>query len=347
MHPQAVIPRVCTVILNWNQPAMTVECARTALAQEVAGGQTVLVIDNGSTPENRVALRANLPAECVFIQNNRNLGFAGGMNVGIRYALKQGYDYVWLLNNDAFPEAGCLKNLVAALESDVTLGGITPSLIYPDGTPQLIGGSVNWATGELSFLMSGQLPTPTPPGYYATGAALLLRAAALHQVGDFDTRFFAYWEEVDLCVRLVRRGSWNLAEVPQSLCVHREAVSSGGSRSAFAQHLLTRNCFLLLRKHLPWRSLVPVYLRTLAAELQRAGIAVRDNPAIAAGIIGGVASGITRQRGRPRKLTAPGWFERLALTHWWGIGRALKAVANWITPRQPWPPVAAKPVGEA
>jgi len=344
MHPQAVIPRVCTVILNWNQPAMTVECARTALAQEVAGGQTVLVIDNGSTPENRVALRANLPAECVFIQNNRNLGFAGGMNVGIRYALKQGYDYVWLLNNDAFPEAGCLKNLVAALESDVTLGGITPSLIYPDGTPQLIGGNVNWATGELSFLMSGQLPTPTPPGYYATGAALLLRTAALLQVGGFDSRFFAYWEEVDLCVRLVRHGRWNLAEVSRAQCVHKEAVSSGGSRSAFTQHLMTRNGLLLLRKHLPLRSLLSVYLRTIATALERAAM-VRHNPAIAAAIIGGVFAALTRRQGKPTRLTAPGWFQKLALARWWGIGRTLRAVADSIGPSGSWPPARSAASG--
>src|SRR5262245_56539060 len=96
--------RYCTVILNWNQPGMTVDCARSALSQKFSDGHTVLVIDNGSTRENCEALRRNLPPGCEWIQNQSNLGFARGMNVGIRYAMRNGCEYVWALNNDAFPE---------------------------------------------------------------------------------------------------------------------------------------------------------------------------------------------------------------------------------------------------
>lgn len=331
-------PCVCTVILNWNQPAITLDCAKNALAQRVCGGHSVLVIDNGSTPENRQILTDNFPTGCEFIQNDLNLGFAGGMNVGISYALERGCKYIWLLNNDAFPEPECLNALVSTMDENIQLGAVTPKLIYPNGSPQLFGGRVNWDNGELTFLMSGEIPIPTPYGFYATGAALFIRSEALDEINGFDEKFFAYWEEVDLCLQMVRHGAWNFAVVSNAVCVHYEKQSTSGPQSVLPVHLLTRNCFILLRKHLPLRWLIPAYFRACAAALERAGALAETKPAISKAIIAGVYAALTRQHGFPKQSAAPNWFEKLALKRWWGISRLLQRCATWIAPRQRWTP---------
>src|SRR5262245_1282367 len=108
--------RLCTIILNVNRPAMTVDCVRAALTQETPDKHFVLVIDNGSSSRNRTLLREGLSDRCEYLQVERNVGFAGGMNIGIQYAIRQQVDFVWLLNNDAFPEPGCLRALVSVLK---------------------------------------------------------------------------------------------------------------------------------------------------------------------------------------------------------------------------------------
>ena len=77
---------------------------------------------------------------------------------------------------------------------DATLAAVTPRLVYPDGSPQLVGSRVDWETGEQAPLFAGEIPYPTPVGVNVIGTALLLRADVLREVGGFDPRFFAYRE---------------------------------------------------------------------------------------------------------------------------------------------------------
>jgi glycosyltransferase involved in cell wall biosynthesis len=85
------------------------------------------VIDNGSSRENLLVLRSGLPAECLLLTNARNLGFAGGMNVGIEYALRTGFEYVWLLNNDAGSTPHQSSFLPPPSSSDQMLASARPS----------------------------------------------------------------------------------------------------------------------------------------------------------------------------------------------------------------------------
>jgi GT2 family glycosyltransferase len=327
---------VCIVVLNWNQPAMTVDCVRAVLVQSGVD-HTVLVIDNGSTLENRTELRRLLPEKCIIIQNECNLGFASGMNVGIHYAIKCGFEYVWLLNNDAFPEPGCLEALIDRMNRDQTLAAVTPRLLHEDRSPHTIGATLDWNDGVQTLLGLGDIPYPTTVGTIIIGTALLLRCSVLQSVGGFDGRFFAYREEDDLCTRILRSGNWNLADVPGARCVHLLAKTSGGVTSQFSQHLMTRNGLHLIRKHLPLRWLVPAYLRAVACGIEKAVKCERYEPKMAAGIVGGVFAALTFRYGKPKRLTAPPWFQAIVLHRHWGICRWLRALANRITPKRAWP----------
>src|SRR5262245_76634 len=320
--------RIGTVILNWNKPALTAECARLVAGQDVVGGQKVSIIDNGSTPANREQLRVSLPPSCVFRQANRNLGFAGGMNVGIRSALDAGCEYIWLLNNDAFPEPGCLSALVDALVADRRLAAVTPALFDRAGREQHAVGCVVWDPVSTEVEAASSRPGTLGTGYWLTGTALLVRAEAVRTIGGFDPRFFAYWEEVDWCLRATAAG-YLLRAVPEARCRHLEAASSNGIRSPFVQHLMTRNGVALVRKHLRWRSAVPAGMRSVAEGLSRAASLDRHgNPAGADAVVGGLWAAVSGRRGRPGRLAAPNWVRWLARAQGWRVSRALRAIAD-------------------
>jgi GT2 family glycosyltransferase len=326
------ISNTWAVVLNWNQPAMTIKCVQSLLAQ--TNPLRVLVVDNGSTPPNREALRNGLSEDSEYLQNAKNLGFAGGMNSGILYALEKGAEFVWLMNNDAFPDPQCLVELLKVMIADTKIAAATPSLYYSDGRPQCIGGKIDWKTGELILLMSGELECPTPVGVYATGAALLVRAEAIRRHGVLDTRFFAYWEETDLCTRFVRLGSWNLAEVPSARCIHLEGVSTGGGESPLTTYLLTRNRFLYIRNHLPIRWLMPVMLKILAESivatsgLQRRGF----QKAVDASLVG-IYDAVRNRYGPPSSLIPHPFLSRAFHRGWWPITRILQSLARVLAIR--------------
>jgi GT2 family glycosyltransferase len=322
--------RVCTVILNWNQPAMTADCARSVLAQEVPGGQAVVVVDNGSTDANRAALRAALPAGCGLIQNVRNRGFAGGMNVGIRHALRAGHEYVWLVNNDAFPEPGCLAALAGALDGDPRLAAVGPALFGTDGREQFALGRVGWNPLTTEVFPAGECPGPLGEGYWLSGTAPLLRAAALAALGGFDERFFAYWEETDLFLRAARRG-FLLRAVPEARCQHLGSASTGGGESPVAWHMIARNAWLFLRKHVPLRRLPATGLALLAYQISVAGgMNSRGRAAAARAYLAGTIAGSLCLTGRPRKARADQWWMGALWSHFWGVKRVLDRLARLI-----------------
>jgi GT2 family glycosyltransferase len=124
-----VRPLVYVLVVNWNRWNETVQCVR-AVQQSTYEPARVVIIDNGSdtpVPDGRLA-------EVELVENGANLGYAGGNNAGIRLALERGAAYVWILNNDARPEADALAELVAAAESDSGWGALTSRIRLADGS---------------------------------------------------------------------------------------------------------------------------------------------------------------------------------------------------------------------
>ncbi len=320
--------RVCAVVLDWNQPALAIDCARALLAQ--AAPPAVLVVDNGSTAANRARLAAGLPAGCALVRTAHNLGFAGGMNVGIRHALARGYELVWLLNNDAFPDPGCLAELLAELDRGPRDAAVTPMLVGTDGVEQHALGVTRWAPLRNDIYPATAAPADPGPGAWLTGTAVLVRAAALRAVGGFDPRFFAYWEEVDLFHRLAAAG-WGFRPVPAARCVHLGSASTGGGASPVAWHMIARNGWLFLRKHLPWWRVPRAGLEFLAGQVEQAGVfAVRGRGAVARAVLSGVGAGLTGRAGRPGPAPTRGAWVEPALRHPWRLARVIGAAARAV-----------------
>jgi GT2 family glycosyltransferase len=219
-----------------------------------------VVIDNGSSDGSEEFLRRNLK-EVEIIQSGANLGFAGGCNVGVRYALEQGADYVWLLNNDAVADPDALTMLVEALEGKST-AGIAGSKIYYHDNPRRIwfAGGI-WEKGRLrmrqrgaNLLDKGEYDRTCEIGA-VSGCSMLVRSSAIRKVGLMDENYFLYWEDTGWCARAQEKG-YSVLFVPTSHVRHK--VSSSTVSSSFSQYYyFTRNGFYFLRCHDPLR--IPVF----------------------------------------------------------------------------------------
>jgi GT2 family glycosyltransferase len=240
-------PRVHAVVLNWNSPQMTADCLRSLLATS-AGTFHIIVVDNGSRDNSVGYLRGAFP-DVEVIANDRNLGFAGGCNVGMRHALAQGADYILLANNDTIVDPNLLPELVAHAEAHPEAGILSPKIYYADPSDALwwAGGVFNIWTGLAAHVDrqkkdTGNHDLPRELDW-ATGCVMLLRCEALRRTGLFDELIFATGEDVDLSLRTIKAG-YVVKYVPTARVWHREGVDL---RKNAGQHV--RN-FLMVRNHL-------------------------------------------------------------------------------------------------
>jgi GT2 family glycosyltransferase len=190
----------------------------------------------------------------VLVQTGGNLGFAGGNNVGLRYARARGnFDYVWLLNNDTVIDPGALRAMVDAAERDERVGMVGSTLRYydePDRVQALAGGRVirwNGSTRHHDERLVGRAETREPD--YITGASLLVRTELLDSVGEMDERYFLYSEEVDWCLRSRERG-WRLVHAEGSVVWHKGGQSVVYSSPLHDYHT-ARGMLLLVRRFYP------------------------------------------------------------------------------------------------
>jgi len=266
-----VWPRVGIVVLNWNRRDDTLACLGS-LARLDYSAFEVVVVDNGSTDGSVLAIRERFP-DVFLIENGENLGYTGGNNAGLRYALDRGLDYVLLLNNDTEVASDLLHRLVAAAEADSRVGIAGPTIYYYD-RPELIwsaGGAIDWRRGRtwmvgLDERDIGQFGNAPREVDFVTGCALLVRRAVLEAVGLLDERFFAYYEEAEWCVR-ARRAGFRIVHLPRARVWHK--ISPGAQAdSPVVHYYMIRNRLLFLKLTgagaRAWmNTLLVEYLRTL------------------------------------------------------------------------------------
>jgi GT2 family glycosyltransferase len=244
-------------VLNWNGWQDTLLCL-DALARTEYPNLTVIAVDNGSTNDSVPRIRSGFP-HIPLIETGKNLGFAGGVNAGIRHALEQGVEYIWLLNNDAQPRPDALAALVAKATSDPRFGAIGSVLVYADEPSNVQA----WGGGQLycwiGYATHARAPRDDSWFDYITAASVLLSRRALEEIGLLDESFFLYWEDGDLSLRLRKRG-WKLGVAANATVLHKENASSGRDRRK-VDRFSTASGIRFLRKHSPmaWLS-VPLFI---------------------------------------------------------------------------------------
>ena len=239
--------KVFIILLNWNNWNETRECL-ASLRKVTYDNFEVIVVDNGSEEEEREKIRSVHTTYSIqhTIYSDTNLGFAGGNNVGIRYALERGADYIMLLNNDAIAAPDFLTELVEAAESDPSYG-ILGSKIYKHGTKGVAfaGGRVNAFLTKGSHTTYNIQYTTYYPVDYITGAAMLVKREVIEKVGLMREEYFLYYEDVDWCLR-ARNAGYRCILVPASKAWHKvSATNKEGSPSYIYYH--TRNALMLAK----------------------------------------------------------------------------------------------------
>lgn len=248
------------VLVNWRQPYRTIEAARALARQTIT--PYVVVVDNGSGDDSVSVLRAALP-DVLIVERSDNGGFGAGCNTGIERAMSMDIDYVWLLNNDAIPEEHCLEHLLARAGSDPNVGVVGTRIREPNGTVVDHAGSImSPLTFHCRYTLS-EAEIAANRYAWITGASMLLSIRAIKEVGAFDTGYFMYWEDADLCYRL-RRAGFTLVIAQQALVEHGAGTSSNQMRiKRFQWHLESQLRWVKLNYLIMTYGLVLVYLRHL------------------------------------------------------------------------------------
>jgi hypothetical protein len=216
-------------------------------------------VDNASTARSAGALQAGCPG-ITLLESEKNLGFAGGNNLGIRQAMQRPVRYVLLLNNDTTIEPDAIGKLVDAAEHGERTGVLGAKIRYHD-TPGILwyaGGNVNPASGSVRHIGIGEpdgdhYDQPGDVGF-VTGCCMLISNDVLQTIGLLDETFFAYLEDVDFCLR-ARRAGFHVRYEPTAIVYHKVSRSTGWDSPAYLYFNL-RNRLLLSRKHSSWPRLI-------------------------------------------------------------------------------------------
>ena len=259
-------PKVSIVVLNYNNPNDTIECINSLMRNSYENFDVIL-IDNGSTDNSVELLKPIKYKNLIFIQNEKNLGFAGGCNVGIQYALQNGADYVLPLNNDTIIKEDFLDSLVGQASKYPDAGAIGPKIYFYDEPDKIwfAGGYIDWkydgAHTGYGKLDDNKYNTEQSVEFI-TGCAMLIKREVIEKVGLLESSFFAYQEDVDFCVR-VRKAGYKCIYIPYPEVWHKGGKTSKkqGRMSPFHRYLGTRNKIVLMKKNFGKLKFIDVLLR--------------------------------------------------------------------------------------
>jgi len=235
-----VVPKVAIIVLNWNNYADTKECLKS-LENVTYPDYEIAIVDNGSTDGSVTRLEVEFP-QYKFIKSEENLGFAGGNNVGIKYALERAANYVLLLNNDTIVSPDFLTEMVKIAEEDETVG-LVGGKIYRYGTHDIhhAGGRlVLWRGTGYSFRGDKAARNGVRNVNFIIGCLMLIKSKMIEDIGLLDEHYFFGGEDVEYCWRAKKVG-WQIKVNLDAEIWHKVSSSAGGEGSPLLFYYNTRN----------------------------------------------------------------------------------------------------------
>ncbi len=258
---------VSVVIVNWNRYEDTCECIDSLLAQKGVSLK-ITCVDNGSSDNSGSRLREKYD-QIQLLQLNRNLGFAGGYNLGIKEALKQNTDYILIINNDTVADEWMVSKLLSEIQANNI--GIDAPLIYYFENPSRIWSSGGYINKQLLIPLNSHhtnenLSHPVERTFIS-GCCYLMKKDLIEQVGLFDESFFLYMEDLDYCRRIMQT-QWKMKVVPSAKLYHKVAASSKGQYSPMERYYYGLSSGVYYRKYINIRNVwIIVPFRLISAIL--------------------------------------------------------------------------------
>ena len=214
------------IIPVYNHAHLTRECLEALAATQDQCTYELIVVDNHSTDETPQLLQA-VEGDVTILRQPENRGFAAACNIGARVASGE---FLVFLNNDTRPLSGWLDALVASARQDSTVGAVGAKLLYPEGDVQHAGVAFNDRRVPYHIFQHFAADHPavneTRDMKAVTAACMLVSASAFGELGGFDESYHNGFEDVDFCLRLLRKG-YRVVYDPKSVVVHREETSDG------------------------------------------------------------------------------------------------------------------------
>ncbi len=265
--------KVGVIVLNYNGLENTLECVESLKSSKRhVKGIEIIIVDNDSTDNSKFRLSKLKSVTLIF--NKENLGYSGGNNVGIKHALKNQFDYILIINNDAYVDELFFKNIF----KDSKIGEIiSPKIYFAPGFEfhkdryratnlgkviWYAGGSIDWSniigvhTG-VDEIDTGQFDKNKEVDF-ATGACMLVKKEVFDKIGLFDEKYFLYLEDMDFCVRAKKAG-FKIMFTPRAKIWHKNAAASGGSGSHLQDYYITRNRLLFAFKFAKLKTKLAVF----------------------------------------------------------------------------------------
>jgi len=250
---------VAIIILNWKQPQLTVDTIDSVLKIKHSNFEyKIILVDNGS-PDNSLNIFKEKYQNnhlVKILDTKSNLGYAGGNNFGIKYALKNKYDYLMVLNNDVLVDPFFTQELVKELDNYDIVGPkiyFAPGFEYHQDRYQKkdlgkviwsMGGQIDWnniygSNIDIDEVDHGQFNKINKDIDFISGCCFLTKKEVFEKIGSFDEKYFMYMEDVDFCHRAKLNG-FTLACIPKSTIWH---VNSGSTKGPghLQNYFITRN----------------------------------------------------------------------------------------------------------
>lgn len=262
--------KIAIVILNYNGTGYTIDCLRSIYQIDYPNFE-VIVVDNGSKEKPSDYINSNFSG-VIYIQNEENLGFAEGCNVGIKKALERAADYILLLNNDTKVDRNILSAFAKGANSKPK-GGIFGGKILKFHDPDVIdhiGG--RWDRKKGDFVSFGSSKHISSAEFcsmkkvdYVCGCFMLIRKDVFEKIGFLEKDFFLIWEEADFCFRAKRAG-FEIWTVPEAHVWHKISASFTGG-TVHSDYFWWRNRFLWIKRNLSFWEKINIYFIVLIPDL--------------------------------------------------------------------------------
>lgn len=242
------------ITVNYNQADVTIEMLQSVYDSQNAVDAEIIVVDNGSTPENASRISKAFP-EVKVLRSDKNVGFAGGNNLAIKEATGQ---FLFLVNNDTIFTPGLVSTLISTFQQTPNLGIVCPQINYyqPPTRIQFAGFTpIHFITCRNSCIGAhktdhGQWRNQILPTAFPHGAAMMVSRKIIEEVGLMSEVFFLYYEEMDWAEQIKKHG-FRLLVNTHALIYHKESVSTG-KNSPLKEYFMIRNRILFVRRNAPW-----------------------------------------------------------------------------------------------
>lgn len=245
-------PKVSVIILNYNNFADTIECLKNVRQIEYDNFD-IIVVDNHSTDESVSELKKVVQNDEVLLTAKINQGYAAGNNIGIKYALNSGTDYLCILNNDVEVAPNFLTLMITKLENHSKIGIAGPKIcdFYERDRVQSAGAIVNMNLGRATDLYKGQKSSDISESIiycdYVGGACLVVRASLIAKVGLIPEEYFLFYEENEWCANFKRNG-YQVAALPNATVWHKGSHTIG-QINGLSEYFMYRNLVIFIKRN--------------------------------------------------------------------------------------------------